>query len=151
MIHKMLSISMAHVKRSTLEILEVDMEFEKFSCLHTVRYGKSGYIIHINAQDFETYNRFNQDMPYDLQAVVALAINSGCDTLCLSEAEKFPLFHLPRYEYVSRPDDIGDMTNFEDCYCGGQLLRSVKLDAYGKEVGTGPKIKQVRDYFGKKT
>ena len=150
MIHKMLKISIAHIRKSTLNILNDDMNFEKFSCLETHLYGKGDYIVHINAKDFETYVRFNADMPYDLHAVVALAINSGCDTVCLSSTEKFPLFHLPRYEYVSRPDEMGDMANFEDCYCGGQLLRSVKLDEYGREITSGPELKQFRDYYGKK-
>lgn len=150
MIHKMLRISIAHIRKETLYILNDDMNFEKFACLETVKYGKNGFIIHINAKDFETYNRFNQDMPYDLQSVVALAVDSGCDTLCLSDTEKFPAFHIPRYEYVKRPDEMGDLCNFEDCYCGGQLLRSVKIDEYNREIKTGPELKRVRDYYGKK-
>ena len=150
MIHKMLTIGMMHVRKSTQHILDDDMNFEKYECLTTVKYGKQGWIIHINAKDFETYNKFHQDMPYDLQAVVALAIESGCDTLCISDTERLHLFHLPRYEYVERPNAIGNLSNFEDCYCGGYLLKSVELDEYGREIETGPQVRQMRDYFGKK-
>ena len=150
MIKKMLTLNISHIRKKTIETLENDSTFNKFECLETLKYGNHGYIININARDFETYNRFNQDMPADLQTVVAFAIDYGCDVLCLTDLEKHPLFYLPRYEYVSRPDEFGEMSSFEDCYCGGQLMMSTKLDEFGDACDVGPKTKNVRDYFGKK-
>jgi hypothetical protein len=144
----MIMISLSHARKGTIDILDADMNIDKFSCLNTMKYGRNGYIIHINAKDFDTYNRFNFDMPYDLRAAVAFAIDLGYDTLCLTEEEE-PLFYLPYYTYEKRPDADGYATNYEDCYCCGQLLRSLKVDSYGNEIKEDVGVKSLKDFYKK--
>ena len=143
----MLMIHPSHLTKQTLAILEQDSTTNRFECLHTARYGQFGYIIDINKEDFETYNKFHQDMPGDLQAVVALAIDCGCEYACVSTRVKDNLFHLPTYIYEERPDEYGMLCHYEDCYCGGQRLRAVKVDKNGNQREFGPKVRSVKDYF----
>lgn len=148
MIQKILTISNTHIKKSTINVLERDAQRDLFSCLDVVHYGNRGYIININAQDFETYNRFNQDMPNDLQTIVAFAIESECSAVCITSDENDPIFYIPHYKYVSRADEYGQLCNFEDCYCGGRLLASVKVGENGETLENGPAVKSMRSYFG---
>lgn len=151
MIYNMLAINPMHIRRSTRELLEHEMNCNKFECLLVTRYGESGFIIKIHAENFETYNRFNQDMPCDLQAAVSLAIDSDCEFLCVADHEIETLKHLPYYKYETRPGKYHDVVEFEDCYCCGKLIGSVEVEDEGviETIHTEDDV-DLSSFFGKR-
>jgi hypothetical protein len=128
MIYQMLALNPAHLRKKTFLFLKEEIVFHKLSCLTVTQYGKDGFVIKIDTNDFAQYNQLHPfDIPDDLQAIIYLAIDSGCRLVCIAAHEKDVLKHLPYYQYDNRPDEYGCIAEFEDCYCCNKLIGSNKV------------------------
>lgn len=92
-ISKMLTMSTAHIKKSTAEWLQ--NEWQQCSSLAVYKKGVYGWFVFVSNADVEDETA---NIPEDLVCVINAAKKAGCDWLCLdSDGEKID--DLPEFKW----------------------------------------------------
>ena len=125
-VKKMLTVNKSHFKESTLELVDIEANIHSIQCFNICRKDMSGYLIYIDRNNFEANVKFKSNIPTDLETIAALALDIGCEVICIDENER-ELSYLPVYRYTQSMNDFYEKINVERCHCCETLI-------YEKEI-----------------
>ena len=125
-IRKMLTLNKSHFKENTLELIDVESNVHGIQCFNINRVGPDGYLIGVHKDNFEANVQFKSNIPVDLETIVALALDIGCEVIYIDESER-ELSYLPVYRYTQSINDFYEKISVERCYCGNELVYEREL------------------------
>lgn len=128
-ISKMLTICTSHLTDRTLRSLDTEVSGNNYTFIAVYKKEDFGYFLYID-KDAYIEKCYDSTIPSDLRTVISLAIEAGCDILCL-DSDGDELTCIPHYEYLNihgNGHDISNDVSKELCYCGGDLIGETLLD-----------------------
>lgn len=136
MFSKTINLSTLHLTEKTLELLSEEAMHEQaqFEAGKEMRFltafykNDEGFIIIVNKDKFQNALQNDEEIPFDLVAVISFALVNDCTMICVADGEDV-LACLPTYEYMYDQDPDGD-TTIMNIILGGKVIGSEKIESH---------------------